>query len=373
MRRLALTKETEAIGDAIAELNGRCEQDSGRRRAQSEQIEKLRAEISEQTARAEQLRLQASSQRSMAEQTRQSVAEIQRKRDSLEAEITEKRRLSKEAQERREGYSRELVRLEERRDQAQREYDSVIQKLQEEYNLSRREAAEKYEPAADEKLAARKVAELRGKIRALGPVNQGAIEEYKEVSERYTMYKTQMDDIEKSKNELQKLIDELTKGMERAFAESFKQINRHFGEIFPELFGGGAAKLELSDPEDCLNCGIEIEITQPGKAPQSNTESFSGGEKAIIAVAIYFAIMKVNPSPFCVLDEIDSALDEHNVVNIAHYIERMCGETQYVVITHRRGTMEAARTLYGVTKREGVSRLLELNIGEIEEKLGKLE
>ena len=173
---------------------------------------------------------------------------------------------------------------------------------------------------------------------------------------------------------MEELIAKLTNTMREMFLEAFEKINNSFSEIFPELFGGGSAKMTLSDPEDCLNCGIDINIQQPSRTRGSNV-SMSGGEKAIVAVAIYFAIMKVKPSPFCFLDEIDSALDEHNVVNIANYIKRFASATQYIVITHRRGMMEAADMLYGVTKqrKDGISRLIELRLEDVEEKLGSLE
>ena len=207
-------------------------------------------------------------------------------------------------------------------------------------------------------------------MKKLEPVNLGAVEEYKEVFEKYTMYKTQIADVQKSKSELNKLIETLTQQMKELFVLKFDQINAHFKSIFTELFGGGSGYLELTDRDDVLNCGIEIHAQPPGKTIK-NIDLFSGGEKTVIAVAIYFAIMKVNPSPFCILDEIDSALDERNVDNIAEYCRRMSNSTQYIIITHRRGTMEAANMIYGVTmQQDGVSKLLELKIDEISEKLG---
>lgn len=368
---LALTKEAEAIGEMIASLDDRRQRDKGRESVLRDQISEVGEKIRELRSQAESLRAQAQMKKDAAAQKREGVTGIERQRDAIGARIRELRQNSREALSKREEFVRETERLSGKKDQLSAELDNVTAKLMEEYGLSQREASEHYEAAEDEPAAKRKVAELRGKIRALGHVNLGAEEEFKEVFEKYTTYKTQMTDIEKSKAELLKMIDELTENMKVKFSESFKLINKNFSEIFPELFGGGSARLELSEPEDCLNSGIAIEITAPGKSPKSDTESFSGGEKALIAVAIYFAIMKVNPSPFCVLDEIDSALDEHNVDNIARYIDRMSETTQYIVITHRRGMMEAARMLYGVTKKnDGVSRLIELDISEVEEKLG---
>ena len=368
---LALTKEEEAILSIIASLNERRVQDKGKESVLSEQKKEAGSKIVELRMEADKLRAEAQLKKDKAAETREGVSNIERQRDSISARIKELRQGSRDALAKREGFVREIERLSGKKDQLSAELDNVTAKLMEEYGMSQREAAEHYEPAEDEPAAKRTVAELRSKIRSLGHVNLGAEEEYKEVFEKYTTYKTQMTDIEKSKAELLKMIDELTENMKQKFSESFKIIDKNFSEIFPELFGGGSARLELTDPEDCLNSGIAIEITAPGKSPKSDTESFSGGEKALIAVAIYFAIMKVNPSPFCVLDEIDSALDEHNVDNIARYIDRMSDTTQYIVITHRRGMMEAARMLYGVTKKnDGVSRLIKLNISEVEEKLG---
>ena len=201
----------------------------------------------------------------------------------------------------------------------------------------------------------------------------GAIEEYKEVSERYEFLKAQVEDAANAKSELEKLIKNLTSDMERLFRESFAAINKNFGEIFTELFGGGKASLTLSDPEDVLNCGIDINVQPPGKIIKS-LSALSGGEQSFIAIAIYFAILKVRPAPFCVLDEIEAALDDVNVVKYAEYLRKMSGSTQFILITHRRGTMEEADVLYGVTMQErGASKLLELKVTEIASKMGELE
>ena len=370
---LALEKESEGIEGLIGSLEERRQRGSGRDMQLREQITAAKKSISEQKENAEALREQAQASKEKAAKIREGITSIERQRETIDARIRELRTGSRDALSRREEFVRETERLSSKKDQLIAEQDTVTAKLMEEYSLTRSEASEHYEPAENENAAKRTVSELRGKIKQLGHVNLGAEDEYKEVFEEYTVYKTQLDDVNKSRAELLKIIDELTENMKIKFSESFELINKNFTEIFPELFGGGAGKLELTEPEDCLNSGIAIEITAPGKKPKSDTESFSGGEKALIAVAIYFAIMKVNPSPFCVLDEVDSALDEHNVDNIAHYIERMTDTTQYIVITHRRGMMEAAGMLYGVTKKnDGVSRLIELDINEVEEKIGSL-
>ena len=218
--------------------------------------------------------------------------------------------------------------------------------------------------------AQRRLGELKGKIRALGNVNVGAIEEYKEVSERYRFLKTQTDDAEKSRAELMKLITQLTSDMQSIFADNFGRIAENFSRIFTELFDGGRAELTLTDPGSVLESGIEIYVQPPGKIIK-NLAALSGGEQAFVAIAIYFAILKVRPSPFCLLDEIEAALDDVNVVKYAQYLRTMCDRTQFITITHRRGTMEEADMLYGVTmQEEGVSKLLELHVSEIESKLG---
>lgn len=371
MTRIALIKESESAEEAIVLLRERIEQGSGREELLRAQIAQLNAAIAELEERAAQQREQAAELRSKAAETGDITA-IETRRSEMERQSQDMRRQSRELMERRGEVDRRKTRLEEQRQHKQQEYDSIIQQMMEEYNITRREAAEQFEPAEDEREGKKLVSSLTGKIRALGDVHVGAIEEYKEVFEKYTVYKTQIDDVLKSKAELEKLIDELTETMKVMFVEAFERINKNFTEIFPELFGGGSAKMTLDNPEDCLNCGIDIDVTPPGKERQSIT-GMSGGEKSIIAVAIYFAIMRVRPSPFCFLDEIDHALDEHNVNNVARYIQRFTDTTQYVVITHRRGMMEAASMLYGVTKQDGISKILSLSLDEVEERLGKLD
>ena len=186
----------------------------------------------------------------------------------------------------------------------------------------------------------------------------------------YEFMTSQIGDVEKSRDELKRLIGDLTHQMKELFLTRFAQINENFVQTFRELFGGGAAALALNDPEDILNTGIDISVQPPGKIV-THLELLSGGEKALVAIALYFAIMKVSPPPFCVLDEIEAALDDVNVDRFASYLRRMNDNTQFIVITHRRGTMEEADVLYGVTMQdEGVSKLLELRASEIEKKLG---
>ena len=287
----------------------------------------------------------------------------------LEKRSAELRKAEREKTAEREGISAELVRLEERRDTLQKQYDEINGKLWEEYELTRREAEKVAADVSDQGRAQRRLAELKQKIRSLGTVNVGAIEEYKEVSEQYEFMKVQVGDVEKSKSELIRLIGELTKQMREIFIERFKLINSNFSSTFVELFGGGKASLSLSDPENVLTTGIDISVEPPGKIV-SHIELLSGGEKALVAIALYFAIMKVSPSPFCVMDEIEAALDDVNVYRFAAYLRRMNANTQFICITHRRGTMEEADVLYGVTMQDrGISKLLQLQAADIEKNL----
>ena len=232
-----------------------------------------------------------------------------------------------------------------------------------------REAREVGAKIENEQAAQKHLNELKMKIKNLGSVNVSAIEEYKEVGERYEFMKEQVDDVEKSKRELIRLINDLTHQMKDIFVVSFKEINKNFDSTFKELLGGGSANLILSNPEDILNSGIEIEVQPKGKL-LSRLESLSGGEKALVAISLYFAIMKVSPAPFCILDEIEAALDDVNVDRFAAYLHKMNDNTQFVVITHRRGTMEGSDTLYGVTMQdEGVSKLLSLDLSKAREEV----
>ncbi len=307
-----------------------------------------------------------------AENAKQQLAlaeELHIKREANEKQVTESRSEERGLLENRENLGRELARLQERRDGITKEYDDIIKRLFDEYELTRSEAEQLNIEITDISAAKRTLAEIKGKIKTLGNINVGAIDEYREVSERYEFYKVQIDDVEKAQNELYKLIGSLTGTMRDMFADGFGKINRNFQKTFTDLFGGGSAELILSDPQNVLESGIDISVRIPGKTV-SKIEPLSGGEKALVAISIYFAIMMVNPPPFCLLDEVESALDEVNVDRVAEYMHRMNDSTQFICITHRRGTMEAADMLYGVTMQEkGVSRLLELNVSELEKKM----
>ena len=249
------------------------------------------------------------------------------------------------------------------------EESQILDKLWENYELSHEAArAQRVELESVQK-AQRRIAELKKSISALGSINPDAVEEFSRVNERYTYFTGQRDDVAKAKKELEDIIAQITTEMTGIFQEQFSLINEEFRKAFTELFGGGKAELLLDDPDDVLNCGIEIKAQPPGKTIQ-HMSSLSGGERALIAIALYFAILKVRPTPFCVMDEIEAALDESNVVRYARYMRRMSDKTQFIVITHRRGTMEEADVLYGVTMQEkGVSRMLTINLNDVEKEL----
>ena len=237
-----------------------------------------------------------------------------------------------------------------------------MDKLWDNYELSHSAAQAMRRPVENLQRANRAIAELRRQISALGTPNLGAIDEYARVSERYDFLTGQRDDVTKAKGELNDIIRDITGQMEQLFTARFSEIDRCFRQTFLELFGGGKASLRLEDENDVLNCGIEIKVQPPGKA-LTNLSLLSGGEMAFVAIALYFAILKVRPTPFCVMDEIEAALDETNVTRYAEYMRRMSDRTQFLVITHRRGTMEEADMLYGVTMQEkGVSTVIELDL-----------
>ena len=297
------------------------------------------------------------------------ITDMLEKRNQTEKAGVELRNAEREKTMRREQIGGELARLTERKEVMLREYDDVIRRLYDEYQLTRSEAEKVATEPENPAEAKRNLAEIKGKIRNLGNVNVSAIEEYKEVKERYDFLNAQIEDVENSRTELHRLINQLTTQMQDIFTEGFAKINENFSKTFTELFGGGQASLSLSDPENILESGIDINAKLPGKNVPS-LDGLSGGEKALIALSIYFAIMRVNAPPFCFLDEVDTALDDINVDRFADYMKNSGFATQFICVTHRRGTMEAADMLYGVTMQEkGVTKLLELNVAELEKKL----
>lgn len=334
------------------------------------QIEEINARINEKELQIAEYNSEIEKLISKQSEINSEIEKISQQRSEYEKRTVEIRSFERDKTHERETSGQELARLEERKINIQKQYDEIISKLWEEYELTKREAEEVAVEIDDSSKAQRRLNELKKKIKVLGNVNVSAIEEYKEVSERYEFMSTQVNDVEKSKREIEKLINDLTKQMKEVFIESFDQINKNFTYTFKELFGGGTASLSLNDPENILTSGIDILVHPPGKIVV-HLDALSGGEKALVAIALYFAIMKVRPAPFCVMDEIEAALDDVNVYRFANYMRKLTDKTQFILITHRRGTMEEADVLYGVTMQdEGISKLLELRSTEIASKLG---
>ncbi|MBQ8795451.1 MAG: chromosome segregation protein SMC [Clostridia bacterium] len=366
---VTLQKDVEGLSSEIESTRNMGDNQESRKAELKSQMEELFAKNTESEALIGTLNKEIEELTEKIKGCEQDIEAVSKRRDEIEKDNYSLRQREKDKLSEREQASMELARLEERKIHLQNQYDNIITKLWEEYELTRREAEEEAQEIEDIPSANKRLAELKQKIKNLGSVNVGAIEEYKEVSERYTFMSEQVEDVEKSKKEIINLIGELTKKMKESFVESFNEINKHFIHTFAELFGGGSAKLELADPEDILNSGIDISVHPPGKIV-THLESLSGGEKALVAIALYFAIMKVRPAPFCVMDEIEAALDEVNVDRFARYMRNLTDTTQFITITHRRGTMEEADVLYGVTmQEEGISKLLELRATEVAEKL----
>ena len=365
LARLTAEKDVSLHQAALETLAGRTGEAEARARELNASIEACRQRIRANELSVENIQRQREENRRRIADCEQAIRDANAARMQAEADSTRLAQENRALTDEREKMSGEMARLAERRTAAETELNSTAAKLWEEYQLAESEAEALCVEFQNVTELRRQVAEVRGKIRALGNVNVGAIDEYKEVKKRYDFMKAQVTDVEKSRAELNRMIGELCDEMRTLFSDSFKRINENFVHIFRELFGGGSARLYLSDPDDVLESGIEIEVSPPGKVIK-NLSALSGGEQALVAISIYFAILAVNPSPFCILDEIEAALDDVNVVRYAQYLRRLTDKTQFIVITHRRGTMEAADVLYGVTMQEdGVSKILRLDLNSV--------
>lgn len=370
MEQMALGKDLELLESSLLLL-------TQQRDGQTQRLEELEgqaAALAADNARISQAMIARQARRAEEEEKIKelyaAIEESTAARTQLEQQSNQLRQEERTLGDQKEKVSGELARLEERHITMLSENDAIIGRLWDEYELSRSQAQEIAVAVEDQTAAQRRLTELRGRIKSLGSVNVAAIEEYKEVSQRYEFMRSQVEDIETSRRELGKIIEELTTDMRRIFLEKFQLINDQFGRIFVDLFGGGRARLELADQEDVLESGIDIFVQPPGKLIK-NLTALSGGEQAFVAIAIYFAILKVSPAPFCLIDEIEAALDDVNVTKFASYLRRMTDHTQFIAISHRRGTMEEADVLYGVTmQEEGISKVLKLDVSEIESKLG---
>lgn len=297
------------------------------------------------------------------------LAELVGGRDAQESKLSEIREQHKQAQQKREDAFVRLTNEETNFQRVSEEFDQVTSKLWDEYELTYSDAeAHRLPPEKMEKAPSR-LASLKAKIRSMGVINVNAVEEYRQVKERYDFLTVQVNDLQKTRRSLDGTIAKLESEMKESFLVTFQQINASFSEVFTELFGGGSARIELQDPEAPLECGIDIILKPPGKSVRS-ISLLSGGEQSFAAIALYLALQNVNPAPFCIFDEIESALDDINLNKFAEYMRSHCEKTQYIVITHRRGTMEHADTLYGVTMHQkGVSDYLKLNLSKLEESI----
>ncbi len=354
--------EARTTKASVRQLSQLLESLSGDSGAQQKALEAAERQIDSFRAQADEKERQLQGIREKSAGIRAEIEEISRRKLELEGKRT---RAEKETQERNAQIlelERRAARIEQKKLAADMEEKQLLDKLWDNYELSHSAAMALRQPVESLQKANREIHDLRRQISALGTPNIGAIEEYERVSTRYEFLAGQRDDVEKAKTELEGIIREITDEMRELFLTHFHEIDRCFRETFRELFGGGKAALALEDENNVLECGIEIKVQPPGKV-LSNISLLSGGEMAFVAIALYFAILKVRPTPFCVMDEIEAALDEANVTRFAEYLRRMADKTQFLVITHRRGTMEEADLLYGVTMQEkGVSTVIELDL-----------
>ena len=382
-----MNEQNEAITALRMELAAREAEDHTAR----ESVERLRA-LAEAMAgdRAQKEKLIASYEADAARLARD-IEASEKKREELERTVENARlslqeaiaarsetegrrnRTDKEAQEKNKeilDMEREAARLEQKKAAAAMEEQKILDKLWESYELTPSTAAKEAAEIESAPAAAKQITDLKRKISSLGTPNLGAIDEFERVNERYGYLTGQRDDVLHAKKELENIIRTITQEMTEIFVREFGRINQYFGETFQEMFGGGKGELVLEEPDEPLSCGIEIKVQPPGKQVKTIT-LLSGGEKAFVAIALYFAILKVRPTPFCLLDEIDAALDDRNVERFASYLRNFSSKTQFLIITHRRGTMEAADVLYGVTMVEqGVSRILHLDLNQMQAELG---
>ncbi len=370
---IELAKDVQAQEEEIKRVDASLDELKSGSRHFEEEISRQEQLISMKQSDIEKLKAELDGMQSNTDTYLAEIARYQNVHTEQNRLVNEIQKGMKQLNEAKEKLSGEVTRLEERRESTNRDSDYIIGQLREVYQLNRSEAVELAEKLEDINAAQAELTSVKNKIRALGSVNVGAIDEYKEVAERYKFLSEQISDVQKSKNELEKIISDLTEEMCRIFAESFQIINSNFKEIFVELFGGGKAELILTDPENVLESGIEISVAPPGKVIK-NLISLSGGEQSFVAIAIYFAILKLRPAPFCILDEIDAALDEVNVRKYAQYLKKFTDTTQFVLVTHRRSAMEEANVLYGVTMQEdGISKLLKMEQVDFQEDVADIQ
>jgi len=367
---VTLAKDTESAKLSIEELKLRKSTQSDRVKSIEDEIKVIEQRNVSLLESINDVKAQAQQLRQNAQHSDETVAIQIEKRNEFEKRSGELRLFERNKLQEREKLSGEIVRLDERKIAMRKEYDELNDMLFEQYELTKREAEALNIVIENMSDAKKRLHEIKVAIKALGSINVGAIEEYKEVSQRYEFLKEQIDDVESSKSQLLKIIEDLTASMSEKFLEKFNMINEEFKVSFADFFGGGKGEIVLEQPDNCLESPIEIKIQPPGKSVQ-NINLFSGGEKSLAAMALLFSVLKVQPAPFCIYDEVEAALDDVNVERFAKYMRKMTDKTQFISITHRRGTMEEADVLYGVTMQEkGVSKLIELQTAELAAKMG---
>ena len=363
-RESSLQAEFSAVGNTVKQFRILLESLSGDSDARRKAIEEAKQQISAMQKQAEEKAEELSGINEAAAAIRREIDEISKAKLELEGRRSRTEKSTQERSGEIIELERKAARIEQKKLSSDMEEKQILDKLWDNYELSHSSAQALRQPVENLQKLNKEISDLRRQISALGTPNLGAIEEYERVSTRYEFLTSQRDDIEKAKSELVGIIRDVTKEMKAVFLDQFSRINEAFQQTFKDLFGGGKASLELEDPENVLECGIDIKCQPPGKTLSSLT-LLSGGEMAFVAIALYFAILKVRPTPFCVMDEIEAALDEANVSRFADYMREMAGKTQFIVITHRRGTMEEADMLYGVMMQEkGVSTVLELDLDQ---------
>lgn len=352
--------------DELIALQGGLSTDQDTRRAQIDACHQRDQLLNAEIAEKERLLQSRSGDRAQQEQA---LHQLTQARLQLEAQRNQADKEARAKNEQLLALEGEVARLEQKKVSAELEEKQILDKLWDSYELSHSEAEKQRQEIENLSQATRRISELKRSISGLGNVNVGAIDEFQRVNERYTYLVDQRSDVERSKTELETIIGSITEEMKQIFAIQFERISESFTQTFQELFRGGKASLELEDKEDILNCGIEIKVQPPGKSLKI-ISLLSGGEKAFVAIALYFSILKVRPTPFVVMDEIEAALDDANVTRFARYMRSITDHTQFICITHRRGTMEEADVLYGITMQEqGVSRMLTINLNDAEREL----
>ncbi len=372
-RQAALEAESNTAWNHIADLRQLQQSLDGDRQQKLALAASMEAEVLRLEEQMQELRVRQEANRKKLAESQTRLKTVLQTRANVEANKT---RTEREAQEKSKDIltmERACAMLEQKKLTAGMEERQIVDKLWDNYGLTPGTAPAKRGAIESVTAGNRRIAELKRKIAALGTPNLGAIEEFARVNERYPYLAPQRDDVLTSKRERESIIRNITQEMTRIFVAEFQKIDHYFGLTFEEMFGGGKGQLILEDPQNPLTCGIEIRVQPPGKQVKTIT-LLSGGEKAFVATALYFSILKVRPTPFCLLDEIDAALDDRNVERFAKYLRNLSRSTQFIVITHRRGTMEASDVLYGVTMQEqGISKLLRLDLNQMEEYLGIAE